>query len=295
MPLSFSRIDRGRQAALAIACCAVLGAFALWLLVRLVWALVPRGVEAPVVPLRQGAAATGPASAQSIARWHLFGASALRGNAGDAAPAAALGLILRGTLADHDPSAGVAVIADPQQGERTFRVGEEVAAGRKLAAVYPDHVVLSHAGAEETLKLPRDTNLAPADIVRPTPATASSRSAPARPAPAAPAGSDTASALQQAAQQLRQNPQELMKRVQIVPVLGGGRLTGVRLSATGADAGLIARAGLRAGDIVTRVNGRAVDSIASGQDIVASLGSATSVRVTVLREGKPVDLTVALQ
>ena len=293
MPLSFSRIDRGRQAALAIACCAVLGAFALWLFVRLVWALVPRGDVAPVPP-RQGVAMNGSAATRSIARWHLFGAAVSRGSAGDAAPVAALGLILRGTLADRDPSAGVAVIADPQQGERTFRVGEDVAAGRKLAAVYPDHVVLSHAGAEETLKLPRDTNLAPADIVRPTPATASSRSAPARATPA-PAGSGTAAALQQAAQQLRQNPQELMKRVQIVPVLDGGRLTGVRLSATGADAGLIARAGLRAGDIVTRVNGRAVDSIASGQDIVASLGNATSVRVTVLRDGKPVDLTVALQ
>src|SRR5688500_19252236 len=47
MPARASSIDRGRVAeAAAWACCAVLGALALWLFVRVAWSLVPRGVAA---------------------------------------------------------------------------------------------------------------------------------------------------------------------------------------------------------------------------------------------------------
>ena len=80
----------------------------------------------------------------------------------------------------------------------------------------------------------------------------------------------------------------------IVPVLDGGRLTGVQVSA-GADIALINRIGLRAGDIVTAVNGAPVDSIARGQQIVDSLRNAASARVTVLRNGKPTDITISLK
>ncbi|GAA0725107.1 type II secretion system protein N [Dokdonella soli] len=302
-----SGIDRGRRAeTAALLCCAVLAALALWLLVRMIWTLVPRGDAAfDSAPVRIGSDTAGAAPAQSIASWHLFGNTPLRPGAGGSAPATTLSLILRGTVADGDPKLGVAVIADAGNGERAWRVGEEVAPGVRLGGVYPDHIVLIHDGAEETLKLPRDQNLAPADIVRPTPASATSRSAPnpradapVQTGSAVPAGAPQAvkapSDWQQTVARLRQNPDELMKRVQVVPVLDGGKLTGVRLSA-GADAALISQIGLRPGDVVTAVNGMPVDSFARGQQILSSLGSASSVRVTVLRDGKPTELTVGLQ
>ena len=43
------------------------------------------------------------------------------------------------------------------------------------------------------------------------------------------------------------------------------------------------------------VNGTPVDSIERGQQIMSSLGSASSVRVTVLRAGKPTEITVGLR
>jgi general secretion pathway protein C len=82
--------------------------------------------------------------------------------------------------------------------------------------------------------------------------------------------------------------------VQVVPVLDGGKLTGVRLSA-GGDAALMAQIGLRTGDVITSVNGMAVDSFARGQEIMTGLASATSVRVTVLRDGKPTEVNVGLK
>ena len=99
---------------------------------------------------------------------------------------------------------------------------------------------------------------------------------------------------QQTVARLRDNPDELAKRVQIVPVLDGGKLTGVRLSA-GSDAALMAQLGLHPGDIVTRVNGLPIDSFERGQEILSNLKNSSSVRVTVLRNGQSTDLNVGLQ
>jgi len=301
----FANIDRRRSSELvALAACALLVALSIWLLVRLIWLLVPRGDAALDTPTaRVGADAGGLAPAQSIAKWHLFGNTPARPGSGPGAPATTLAMILRGTLADRDPGVGIAVISDGERGERAFRAGETITTGVKVARVYPDHVILLHDGVEETLKLPRDQDLAPSDIVR-QPSTkggvargtgtrASSVSSESTPSPA-PANVRAPADWQQTVERLRQNPDELAKRVQIVPVLDGGKLTGVRVSA-GTDAALIGQLGLRAGDVVTAVNGAPVDSIARGQQIVDSLRSAASARVTVLRDGKPTDITISLK
>lgn len=295
-------IDRGRYAGTAAwASCAVLGAVALWLLVRLVWRLLPGGASAAggdQAQLADPAAAGTPA--RSIASWHLFGETPARPGAGGEA-ASTLSLILRGTVADGDPKAGLAVVAGADGNERAFRVGEEVVSGVRLAAVYPDRIVLSRGGAEETLRLPRERNLAPADVVRPAaspknpymPRIASAAPAAATAGAAAQAVKVTSEA-QQTLARLRQNPDELLKRLPVAPVLDGGRLTGVRVAA-GADAALLGQFGLRQGDVVTAVNGQQVDSFARGQQILSNLANANSARVTVLRDGKPVELSVGLQ
>ncbi len=301
MPTGFANIDRRSFELAALASCAVLGALAVWLLVRLIWLLVPRGDAAlGDASLRVGIGDQGPAPSQSIAKWHLFGNTPIVGS-GPGASAATVAMILRGTLADRDPASGIAVIGDGGQGERAFRAGENVAAGVKLARVYPDHVILVHEGVEETLKLVRDQNLAPADIVRPraqgnsaaarsNAATSSSSSAVAGSAQTTRVPAD----VQQTIERMRQNPEELAKRVQIVPVVDGGHMTGVRVSA-GADMALMTRLGLRPGDVVTAVNGAPVDSLARGQQIVESLRTASSARVTVLRDGVPTDITISLK
>ena len=58
---------------------------------------------------------------------------------------------------------------------------------------------------------------------------------------------------------------------------------------------LINQIGLRAGDVITAINGAPVDSLSRGQQIVESLRSASSARVTVLRDGKPTDITISLK
>ena len=83
--------------------------------------------------------------------------------------------------------------------------------------------------------------------------------------------------------------------MRIDPVINNGQIAGVRVSAVNGDAALIARLGLQPGDIVTAVNGIAVDSVARGQQIIESLGTAGSARVTVSRGGVPIEVTVQLR
>jgi general secretion pathway protein C len=272
----------------------VLGALAIWLLARLVWILVPRGDVADAATH----VATGDAAATttSIAKWHLFGNTPV---AVTASGAQVQSMILRGTLADRDPAAGVAVI-DAGDGEQAYRAGETIAAGLKLARVYPDHAIVLRDGTEETLALTRDRNLQPAEIVRQPGGARSTRAAApnaAAPPAAASGGGQTVRAspqLQQTIDRARRNPDEIARRLQIVPVLDGGRMTGIRLS-TGADASLMSEIGLRPGDVVTAVNGAPVDSLARGQQIIEGLRSASSARVTVLRDGRPTDITISLK
>jgi general secretion pathway protein C len=287
-------IDRRSLEWTAIATSVVLGALALWLLARLIWILVPRGDVADAsLHIAAGDAA---ASTTSIAKWHLFGNTPV---AASGSGAAAQSMILRGTLADRDPAAGVAVI-DAGDGEEAYRAGETIAAGLKLARVYPDHAIVLRDGVEETLALTRDTNLQPTEIVRQPGSTRSARSnTPNAPPPsAAPnnAGQTVHASpqLQQTIDRARQNPEEIARRLQIVPVLDGGRMTGIRLS-SGADASLINQIGLRPGDVVTAVNGAPVDSLARGQQIIEGLRNASSARVTVLRDGRPTDITISLK
>lgn len=292
-------IDRRSLEWTALATCAVLGAIAVWLLARLVWILVPRG-DVGEAGMHIGPADT--AATASIAKWHLFGNTPV---VATGSGAAAQSMILRGTLADRDPGAGVAVI-DAGQGEQAYRAGESIAGGIKLARVYPDHAIVLRDGVEETLTLTRDRNLQPTEIVR-QPAAAGARNARAG-TTSAPSSSPSTNAaannagqtvhaspqLQQTIDRVRQNPEELAKRLQIVPVVDGGRMTGIRLSA-GSDTSLMNQIGLRPGDVVTAVNGAPVDSLSRGQQIIEGLRNASSARVTVLRDGRPTDVTISIK
>jgi hypothetical protein len=53
-----------------------------------------------------------------------------------------------------------------------------------------------------------------------------------------------------------------------------------------------ARAGIRAGDVIVRVNGTAVSSIAELRRTMAAVPQGTAVEVRVLRRGQPIDVTL---
>jgi type II secretory pathway component PulC len=58
---------------------------------------------------------------------------------------------------------------------------------------------------------------------------------------------------------------------------------------------LLTDAGLRAGDVLTRINGTDIDSLATLIGLWPRLQGATELRAVVLRNGRPFDIAVSLR
>ena len=294
---SLSFADHARTSRLAaLAVCAAAGLLCLWLLVKLVWLLVPQGDNG--VTATPAAAAPAPAPLQSVGKWHLFGnpqtiavLQQMRN-----APATTLKLTLRGTLAMDDPNDGIAMIQDEHGGERAYKVGEAVGDNAKLTAVYTDHVVLDHEGVAETLNLPQadaHTTAPPANPANLASATgARASSIPPNFAPPQLGGNLDWTAAQS---KLRIDPAQLAKQVHVEPVFENGKIAGARLSGGGEVARLMNQAGLKPTDLITAINGQSLSAVSNPQQFMDNLAGAGSISVTVLRDGKPATLTVSLR
>lgn len=291
---------------LALASIAALGALILLLLARIAWTLLELGAPPPPAPVPAAAPVAAPAT--SLARWHLFGNPApavdARGLA-ESAPETALALVLHGVLAGADPAHGVAIIADAQGDERSYAVGAALPGNATLEAVYADRVALRRNGALESLRLrpPEDAAAAPAAAnaaaprmpLNTAPAPGLLPGSAAAPAPfvtpsIAPMGQD----FETITQKLGVDPARLAREVSVLPVMENGRFVGVRLGG-GRDMPVIARLGLQPDDVVTAVNGIALDSPARAQEVARSLAGAEAVKVTVRRNGKTEDLSASLR
>lgn len=295
-PLTHADNERlSRLAALAVA--VIAGTLCLWLLVRLLWLALPRAeVAGDLAPVTQRTPAT--ATAQSIAKWHLFGnpQSVNLAQFTRNAPATTLKLALRGTLALADPKQGIAMIADEQGNERGYNVGDDIA-GAKLIEVYTDHVVLSHEGASETLQLPRPESHAPELPEANRQNLASAQPGKALSVPPTfvpPQMAHGALDWSQAQKHLQIDPVELAKQIHVEPVFENGKLAGARLSGGGQIGALMNQAGLNPTDLITTVNGTSLTSLSNPQQFIDNLKYATSLQVTVLRDGKPATLTLTL-
>lgn len=295
-PLSAADTERTSKFA-ALAACALAGLLCIWLLARVIWLFVPRaGDSAPAPPAPNAAPAT---AAASVAQWHLFGNPQTVDLAARAlnAPKTALKLVLRGTLALPDAKDGIAIIADEHNVEHSYNVGDAVAGSAKLAEVYTDHVVLSHDGVTESLQLPSPGERAApsaADRAAAVRAPGAAASVPAGYVPNSGANSAAAAAGSPGAL-ARMNAADLARQVQFEPVFDGGKIAGARLSGSGAAAALMNQIGLKPTDMVTAVNGTPLSSVSNPQQLLDQLGNASSLQITVQRDGRPATLTLNLR
>lgn len=272
---------------------AVLAALCAWLAIRLLMTMLGSGNDAATADRASPLAIAAPAARESIARWHLFGGALTpadpRGRVADA-PDTALDLTLAGVLAEADPNAGIALIADGQGQQAKYRVGENLPGGARLLGIYRDRVLIALNGREESLRLPREAaNVAAAAPGGSSPAASASGGT----APVAVAGLETVDWGAVRAQ-TGVDPAELARQVRVLPVFEGGQIVGVRLNG-GAQAPLIAKLGLKPDDVITAVNGISVRDPARAQQIVAAVRSAERVAVTVRRNGREETLNVSLK
>jgi general secretion pathway protein C len=160
---------------------------------------------------------------------------------------------LYGIRINEGSGLGSAIIADDSGKQSAFAVGEEIMPGVTLKGVAFDHVVISRNGADETLYIDQSGSAPTAEPTAPLQPPESPGIKLNPPPPLPNPGGDQLSS------------QAILNGVSFTPRTENGAVTGVVLSAQGAD-DAFARAGFRPGDIVAQFNGQ---PIRSPQDLLS--------------------------
>jgi general secretion pathway protein C len=216
---------------------------------------------------------------QSVVSAHLFGVATADPTAQDPtdAPQSTANLVLTGTIATSDPKRGVAIISDGGP-SKVYSVGDNVG-GASLHSVYLDHVILDRSGALETLLLPR--LLGPGMKVPPL--------------VRRPAGVDphTVAAVDNIRRMVQQDPGLLDQVMRTVPSYdsAAGKLRGFR-AYPGRNRQIFNKLGLKPGDLVTAINGTALDDPQHSQDVFNTIQTSDRVTVTIERSGQKQEITL---
>jgi general secretion pathway protein C len=215
---------------------------------------------------------------QSVVSAHLFGVAPPDASLQDPAnaPQSTSNLVLAGTIASQDPKRGVAIISDGGP-SKVYSVGDNVG-GATLHSVYLDHVILDRGGALETLVLPRLLGpgmRGPAVVRR--------------------SGGDarTVAAVDNIRRLVQQDPGILDQVMRTVPSYdnAAGKLRGFR-AYPGRNRQIFNKLGLKPGDLVTAINGTALDDPQRSQDVFNTIQTSDHVTVTLERGGQKQDITL---
>ena len=168
--------------------------------------------------------------------------------------------------------AGYAFISSGRGEQKLYHVGAAIdgASGATVHSVYADRVLIDRGGRVETLRFPEPQELA-GRAQSPT-----AHLAP--PPPQAQAGS--------LREVISANASRITDIIRAAPHIEGDQMIGYRVTpARNREA--FAALGLEPGDVLTEVNGTALNDPASSLQVFESLGEASVATVTVLRNGTP--------
>ena len=184
-----------------------------------------------------------------------------------------LQLKLFGTRIDEAMGRGSAILAGPDGVQKSIVIGEEISPGVVLREVAFDHVTIERGGVREDLFLDQSGGGLPAAPV--------------------PAGDGNLAGAVPPSPQNGITVQQFQSEIGFVPRIEGGRISGLVVRPEGSGAAFRA-AGLREGDIVTRIGGRAVQGPADVERLTAQFGDGGTLSLTVERGGQPLSLSVAV-
>lgn len=256
-------------------------------LARAVWLVYPRPADRFEPPASTGTVlpgATPRINIEQIAAANLFGQRrALDSAAPLDAPETALNLTLKGILAYGSDKSSRALIADASGKEKPYGVDDDVPGGATLKSIHADRVILERNGRFETLRLDRlKTGAGPAPYTAPVVASA---------APTPPGGE--AQSLSQLRNELLRDPSKSSQYVRLQPVYTEGKLQGYRIY-PGANRALFQQVGLRAGEMVTSVNGVQLDDAAKALQLLGDLREVNQLTLTLDRGGQSRTLNLNL-
>ena len=252
-----------------------------WQLAKLAWMLVPAPAAGDVVDAPSGHLATAiqagnAIDVRGIANAHIFGEADVQASPQvlDSGPDIAedtklVNLTLRGTIASNERGLSAAIIADGDNEEHVYVIGDAISAGASLHAVYTDRVVLNESGRLTNLWLPAEF-------------AASSQPTMRRNSTTARRFTDNMRSIQTV---VSQNVAKLADVIRPTPYFVNGQQQGYRVY-PGRDRRQFSALGLRPGDLIKDINGQSLTDPTQAMQIFQSLGSASQVSVTVERNGR---------
>jgi general secretion pathway protein C len=296
----------------------LLAIWAVLALTHLVWSLLPSDeleLDPTVVvinPVSTPAAnATGSqVDIQRMMSWHLFGeadgeavepltpepevSAASRDGIEKGARETRLELVLRGVVASSEDGLGHAII-EHRKRQAVYAVEDKlpVSGNVVLAKVMPRQVVLDNAGTYELLTLFEDTDLEAQLPAAP----------PAPPPSARPVGegavlrrddAQTVAVASTFRDRLYQDPQSLAEVVNVSAVRADGTLLGYRVS-PGEQRQQFEQLGFKEGDLVTGINGIALDDPANTLGLYQTMRTASEAVFELERDGQPISISVKLE
>lgn len=244
-------------------------------LAKLLWSVVPTPDTARWQPT-PSSTLVAPNNAgtglNTIINAHLFGTYKVSASTDvSSAPETRLDLKLLGILAGTRSSDSRAIISQPGGVEKAYAIGDDVVRGANLQAIFPDRVIISRDGQLETLRLD------------PTLGGASGGPAPTSYGNAD--GGNLPQQLSQARQEMLQDPSKTADYIRVQANNTNGQLHGYRIY-PGKNVGVFNNAGLKPGDLVTSVNGVALDDNQKALQMLNDISKANSVNLTVDRGGQ---------
>jgi general secretion pathway protein C len=254
-----------------------------WQLARIIWMLIPGPAAGDLVQFPAGTPVSATqtdnsADVQAIVTTHIFGVAdadpeqdgqPLAEETSNLRDTRLTNLSLKGTIAATPAEMAIAIIADGNNDEKVYTIGDPVTSGANLHAVYADRVVLNENGVLTNLKLPKDfpagTTIARRNTTTTSRATSNTRSIQAV---------------------VAQNVSKLADVIRPTPYFVNGQQQGYRVY-PGRNRQQFAALGLRPGDLIKDIDGQALNDPAQAMQIFQSLDSADQVSVTVERNGQP--------
>jgi len=255
-----------------------------WQLARIIWMLIPApaaGDPVPAPATQQVSASQGDSSAdvQAIVAAHIFGiadadpeanAQPIAEDTSNLSDTRLTNLKLKGTIAASHDGVAVAIIADGNNEEKVYVIGDSVTSAASLHAVYADRVVLNENGNLTNLKLPKDFPQNATTVSRRNTTTQTRAT----------------TATQSIQSVVAQNVSKLADVIRPTPYFVNGQQQGYRVY-PGRDRQQFAALGLRPGDLIKDIDGQALNDPTQAMQIFQSLDSSDQVSVTVERNGQP--------
>ena len=212
-----------------------------------------------------------------------------------------LDIELRGIVAFSADGSGVAIIENDDK-QRLYSVGDRITVKSTnriiLAKVMQNSVVLDNGGAYELLTLFKDSELdklQPISVIS-EPVDLISKSNQSKTETVTRISKNAGRQIAAYRDAIYADPAEIMKSIRIKPVTQENSLIGYQVaSSAGGTNELIKLLGLRAGDIITEVNGIVLDDPSNTVSLYQELKDSSALYLSLLRDGDMVSLSVDLE